>query len=451
MRPVYDRLFTIGRDDDGAATLVPQLAESYEYADDGMSVTFTLRDDVTFQDGETFDAEVVKANVERALGPDSTVASQLTSVERVEVVDPTTVVFHLSRHDPAVAWAMANNTTGYMVSPAAFDSDLTTEPVGSGPFELVSFAKDGDVVYQRWDDHWDPDAALVQKLTISTITDENARYNGTRSGQIDATFLATPLDAESQSLEDQDYTWHQALSPVTVGVMMNSDMPPFDDVRVRQAVSMAVNRTELSETLMNGINPPAYQAFADTYLGHDPDLDEDPYDVDAARDLITEAGAEGAAVEIIQPTTSPQDVLAVAVQQALGDIGLDVSLLPLSPTEARPEWRTGGHQAMVSPIIGQTQPSQTLEVSFLAADNPATPPEELAGLAGDAVSLPVGSPEQEAAYQEISAWLVDNPVHVPIVQFSTVILSRPEVVGAENMMTTGIAELDFRNVGIAGS
>ena len=451
MRPVYDRLFTIGRDEDGLATLVPQLATGYEYAEDGLSIEFKLRDDVTFQDGTPFDAEVVKANVERALGPDSTIASQLPTVESVEAVDDTTAVFHLKQHDPAVPWALANNTTGYMVSPAAFDGDLTTTPAGSGPFKLVSAVKDGDVVYERWDDYWDPDAALVKKLTISTIPDDNARYNGTRSGQIDATFLATPLDAESKSLEGEGYHWDQALSPVTVGVLMNSDMPPFDDVRVRQAVSMAVNRTELSETLMNGINPPVFQAFAETFLGHDPALDEDPYDVDAARDLITEAGADGTTVEIIQPTTAPQEQLAVAVQQALGDIGLEVELLPLSPTEARPEWRTGGHQAMVAPIIGQPEPSQTLEVSFLAADNPATPPPELAEMTDAAMALPPGSAEQEKAYQEISAWLVDNPVHVPIVQFSTVILSRPNVVGNENLMTTGIAELDFRHVGIAAS
>jgi ABC-type transport system substrate-binding protein len=449
-RPVYDRLFTIGADDEGSATLVPQLATDYEYAEDGLSVTFALRDDVTFQDGTPFDAEAVKANIERALGPDSTVASQIPYVESVEVVDDTTAVFHLSQHDPALPWELANNTTGYMVSPAAFDTDLATMPVGSGPFRAVSAATDGDVVYERWDDHWDPDAALVERLTISTIADQNARYNGVRSGQLDAAYLAAPLDAESQSLEPEGYHWDQALGPVTLGVMMNTEQAPFDDVEVRRAVSMAVNRSEISETVLNGVYPPAYQPFAEGFLGHDPEVDEDPYDVEAARDLVEEAGAEGATVEMIQPTTAPQDAVAQAVQQSLGDIGLDVELVPISPTEARPEWRTGGHQAMVAPIIGQPGPSQTLAVSFLAADNPATPPAELVEMADAAAAEPVDSAEQEQAYQEISAWLVENPIHVPVVQFSSVILSRPDVVGSENMMTTTIGELDARGVGIAG-
>jgi peptide/nickel transport system substrate-binding protein len=448
LRPVYDRLVTIGSDDDGTPVLEPQLATSWEYSEDQMSVTFTLRDDVTFQDGTPFNADAVKANIERALGPESTVASQIPYVESVEAVDDTTVVFHLAQPDPALPWELANNTTGYMVSPDALDSDLASTPVGSGPFKLVSYQRDGDVVYERWDDYWDRDAALVQDLTITTVTDQNARYNGTRSGQIDATFLATPLDAESESLENEGFHWDHALSPVTVGVLLNSEMPPFDDVRVRQAVSMAVNRAEISETLMNGINPPVYQIFTEGIVGHDPDLNEEQFDLDAARALVEDAGADGASVEIIQATTAPQDVLAEAVQQALGDIGLDVELVPLSPTEARPEWRTGGYSAFVGPIIGQPAPSQTLDVSFLSADNPATPPADLVDMAREAAAQPVDSDEQQQAYEDIAAWLVENPVHVPIVQFSTVILSRPEVVGFENMMTTGIAELDFRNVGV---
>jgi peptide/nickel transport system substrate-binding protein len=447
-RPVYDRLVTIGSDDQGKPILEPQLATSWEYADDVMSVTFTLRDDVTFQDGTPFNADAVKANIERALGPDSTVASQIPFVESVEAVNDTTVVFHLSQPDPAVPWELANNTTGYMASPAAFDSDLATAPVGSGPFKLVSAERDGDVVYERWDDHWNSDAALVQGLTITTVNDQNARYNGTRSGQIDATFLATPLDAESQSLEGEGFHWDHALSPVTVGVLLNSEVPPFDDVRVRQAVSMAVNRAEISETLMNGINPPVYQVFTEGIVGHDPDLNEEQFDLDAARALVEDAGADGSTVEMIQATTAPQDVLAEAVQQSLGDIGIDVELVPLSPTEARPEWRTGGYAAFVAPIIGQPAPSQTLDVSFLSADNPATPPADLVDMAREAAAQPVDSDEQQQAYEDIAAWLVENPVHVPIVQFSTVILSRPEVVGFENMMTTGIAELDFRGVGV---
>jgi ABC-type transport system substrate-binding protein len=450
MRPVYDRLLTLADGPDGVE-VAPQLATSYEFAEDGMSIAFELRDDVTFQDGTPFDGEAVKANVERALGPDSTVASTIASVESVEVVDPTHVVFHLTQPDAALPWTLADATAGMMVSPAAFDSDLRAEPAGSGPYRLVSAARDGEVVYERWDDHWDAEAGLARQVTISTIPDGNARFNGVRSGDYDAAYMSAPHDNDSRSLESEGFHWEQALSPISYGVLMNNTMPPFDDVRVRQAVSLAVDRAAISEELLHGLVPPSYQAFPEGYLGHDPELEDDPYDVDAARDLIAEAGAEGARVEIIQAMTSPQDQLAQVVQQALGDIGLEVELAPLSPTEANPTWRQGGHHGYVGTIISYAEPSQTLVRNYLGDDNPGEKPAELVELADAASVLPAGGAEREEAYQEIAAWMVENPVHVPLVQFSTVVLARPEVVGSSNLVVQDIGKLDLRGVGVSGS
>lgn len=451
-RQVYDRLLTLERNDEGEVELAPQLATEYSVAEDGLSLEFTLREDVTFQDDTPFDADVVVANLERAMEDDSTVASLLSSVESVEAVDEYTAVINLSQPDPSVRWLMATNTTGMMASPEAFDQ-LETDPVGTGPFTLVSAEKEGDVIYERWDDHWDPDAALVQRIVYSTISDQNARYNAVQSGELDAAFISTPLDAEARSLEDDGYHWVQALSPVSVGLMTNTDMEPFDDPEVRKAIYMAIDREEISEELVNGINPPVYQPFAEGFMGHDPDLvDPDVTDVETARQMIEDAGATGASVEMIQPQSQPQDTLAEVMQQVMNDLGLEVELLPISPTEARPQWREGGDQAMVAPIIGQIDPASTLSVSYLSSDNPAEVPQELSDMASQAAELQAGSDEQAEAYQEISRYLVEeNPIHIPVFQFSTVILTRPEVVGSDNLMVTGIADLNFRRVGVTES
>jgi peptide/nickel transport system substrate-binding protein len=456
LRPVYDRLLrlrsgTNAQGEDGVE-LAPQLATGFEVAEDGLSISFELRDDVTFQDGTPFDGEAVRATIERAQGPESTVATTLASIESVEVVDATHVVFHLSQPDPSIPWAMAVGTTGMMISPAAIEAgtDLNEEPAGTGPFTLVSAARDGDVVYERWDDHWDADAALVAGLTISTVSDANARYNGLRGGEYDAAFLSPPHDSESESLEADGYHRLTAYGPVSYGALLNSDQAPFDDVRVRQALSLALNRDEISTELLEGVNPVAFQAFNEGYLGHDPSLEVD-HDLDEARSLVEEAGADGATVQLIQQLTAPQDSLGQVVQQVLEDIGFQVEVTPLSPTEARPAWRSGGYGVMVAPLIAQADPSQTLNLSYLGGDNPATPPEELATMAAEALALPLDSTERETAYQEIAAWLLDNPVHVPIAQFSTVAVARPEVVGAENLLVQDLANFDFRRLGIAGS
>ncbi len=450
MRPVYDRLLTLAHGPDGAE-VAPQLATSYTVAEDGLSIEFELRDDVTFQDGTPFDAEAVRANIERAKDPESTVSSLLEAVESVEVVDDTHAVFHLSRPNPGLVYSLAADTIGMMVSPAAFDTDLSTTPVGSGPFKLVSAQPDAEAVYERWDDHWDPDAALVAKLTIATVSDANARLNGVRTGTYDAAYMSNPLDQQSQELTDEGFHWEQELAPITTGMLLNTSAPPFDDVRVRQAVAMAINRTEISEQLLGGVNPPVYQPFPAGYMGHDPALDEDPYDPDAARDLISEAGAEGATVTILAMTTPPYEAIAEVLQQSLGDIGLDVEIDAVSPSVGIPTWLEGGHSAHVGSILAEPEPSLTLGRSYLGGHNLGEPPQELVDMAAEAQALPIDSDERAEAYQEISAYLVENPIHLPLVQFSSVVLARPEVVGADEMVKVVIGKLDFRGVGVAGS
>jgi peptide/nickel transport system substrate-binding protein len=450
MRPVYDRLLTLTHGPDGVE-VGPQLASSFEIADDGLSIEFELRDDVTFHDGAQFDGEAVRANIERAKDAESTVSSGLATVDEVEVVDATHVVFHLNRPDPGLVYSLAADTIGMMVSPDAFDTDLSTNPVGSGPFTLVSAVRDAEVVYERWDEHWNDDAALVSRLTIATITDANARLNGVRSGEYDAAYMSNPLDVESRELEDEDYHWVHELAPITIGVLFNTTAEPFDDPRVRTAVSMAINRTEISEELLSGIAPPVYQPFPEGFLGHDPDLDDDPYDPEAARDLIRDAGAEGATVRLLTMTNEPYKSIGAIAEQALGDIGLDVQLDPVSPTEGIATWMEGSHPAYIGTILAEPEPSLTLTRSYLGGHNLGEAPDDLVTMADEALSLPLGSDERADAYEGISGYLVENPIHAPIIQFSTVVLAAPDVVGAEELVKVVIGKLDFRGVGVAGS
>jgi peptide/nickel transport system substrate-binding protein len=452
LRPIYERLLTFVQTPEGGIELAPQLATSYEVAEDGTAVTFELRDDVAFHDGTPFDAEAVKANFERAMGPDSTVAGAFESVDQIEVVDDHRVTLHLSRPDPQLPWALSWGLPGLIVSPAAFDTDLQTTPVGTGPYTLASMEKDGDAVYTRWDDHWDPDAALVETLTLSTVFEGNARYNGLRRGEFDAVYLTTPLDVESRALEDEGYHWVQGMSPFSLGLMLNSDEAPFDDPQVRRAANLALNRTEISEQLLEDLLPPTSQAFNVEYLGHDPDIPVDPYDPEEARRLVEDAGAVGASFDIVHSTALPQASMAQISQQALAEIGLEARLVPVSPSEALPTWREGQHAAMLGHITGQPEPSMTLDLSYLPGDNPPSNnparsvDPELEALAEEGLQLPVGSDEREQHYQEIAQYLYENPVHVPIAQFSSVTVCRPEVVGCEQLFDIG--RMEFRGIGL---
>jgi peptide/nickel transport system substrate-binding protein len=446
MAQLYDTLVRVAKTPDGAE-LVPELATSYEVAADGLSVTFELREGVVFQDGNPFNADAVKANIERAIGADSTVASQLPSVESVEVIDDYHVVFHLTSPDPSVVYAMSLTPTGAMISPAAFGTDLNAHPVGTGPFKLVSAQQGADVVFERNEEYWDPDAVLISRLTISTIADENARVNGLSSGTYDASFVGQ--EARARDLETEGYHVLPGGPVSPANVLINTDQAPFDDVRVRRAVSMALNRTEISAALFGESGRPFFQPYGPDMFGFDPDLEVDPFDPEAARALVQEAGAEGAAVTIIALPTPPYDSLAQVAQQSLNDIGLVADILPMTFAEAREKWATGDSQAMVAGVRGGLEPSQSLTNTYLGGDNPATPPAELVAMAEAAKALPYQSEEQEQAYMEIWRYLVENPIHVPIAAGPQIIVSRPNVVGADHLISYTISWLDFTGVGIA--
>jgi peptide/nickel transport system substrate-binding protein len=448
LKPLYDTLLEVVDGEDGVE-LGPQLATSYEISDDGLSIELELRDDVTFQDGTPFNGDAVKANFERAKGPDSTAASQVATVESVEVVDDTHVVIHLTTADPSFIWGLAQNALGSMISPAAFSTDLNAKPVGSGPYKLVSAAQNGDVVYEPYDGYWDEDAALLKKYTISSVFDENARFNGLRSGTYDAAYVGYSLDDQAQELEGDGYHYVQTTVASPLALLVNSSKPPLDDVRVRQAISMALSRQEISDELLSGVAPPAYQPLASFIEGYDAALEEDPYDPDAARKLIQDAGAEGATVSIISVAVPPLDLMAQVVQQSLTDIGLKVELAPLGFADARAAWPKAEHHAMVIGTRAAFEPGRFLNLVYLGGDNPAPPPAELVKMAADAKALPPGSAERTKAYEEISAYLVENPVHVPITGTVQSILAQPKVLGADTLMKYAISRLDPRHVGIA--
>jgi peptide/nickel transport system substrate-binding protein len=444
MRPVYDRLVTVERDANGSVRLAPQLARGWAASDDGLTIFFELRPGVRFQDGTPFDASAVVANLKRAMSAESRVASVFGYVQDVDAVGPWRVAVHLSEPDPGLLWSFAVGTAGMMASPAHLGE--ATRMVGTGPFQLVSAAKDAEMVYERWKDHWDAGAALTRRLTILTLPDADARFEGTKRGTIHIGHLYPPASQVAKGLTSEGYTWHRVPSPVMYGVVMNLGMQPLDDVRVRRAIDLAIDRRSLSESVFGDLGPAMYQIFAPGVVGYDPHLDAERYDPERARSLIAEAGASGATVRCIVHAASPSVPIGDIVQASLATIGLRVEIVALSNTDALRTWRTGGFHADLGSIIAWPDPTQTVAGAIVGPDNPGTAPNELIDLANRARALPLGDPARETAYRAISAYLVDNPVHAPLAQFVAVYLCRPEVVGAERLLD--IALTDFRGIGI---
>lgn len=293
LHAVFDTLVSVSPED---GSLLPRLATEWEA--DEQSVTLTLRDDVTFQDGTPFDAEAVAFNLDRAMSdPDSNITGMLAAVAGVEAVDDLTVEIDLAEPTPLAVLQLLADRPGMMASPDAVreagDSTAFSEaPVGAGMYAIEGewFPRESLSV-RAWDGYWDPDAQTLGGVDFTEV-EPDAKVNALLSGSVD---VATVGGADVATLEDGDDV-EVTVGSATIGrgLTVNPTLEPFDDLRVRQAVAHAINRDAMVEALTNGYGEARCQLFAANSPAYDEELDRlYPYDPGRAVELLEEAGHAG--------------------------------------------------------------------------------------------------------------------------------------------------------------
>ncbi|GAA1386024.1 ABC transporter substrate-binding protein [Pseudonocardia kongjuensis] len=333
-RLVYDQL--VMEDEDGE--LVPQLATSWEFVDDDTAIVLTLREDVTFVDGTPFNAEAVRANLERARTmEESTQRGALARVSGVEVVDEFTARVELSGPGGNLP-ALFSGSAGSMISPAAFDNpDLDQNPVGSGMATLAEYIPGQITRYDRNPEYWDPEAARAAHYEIYVQTSAPTRLNMLQTGQAELTYL-DPSQADQAAAAGLQTAPSKSLS--IMSMYMNTGRPPFDDIRVRQAMEHAIDRQAIVDGVFFGIGTPVAQYMPPDYWAFDPTVTpENPdyaYDPERARALLAEAGhPDGVDFEMIVPGLDDHRAVAEALVPMLAESGLRASTRVVeSPTTA---------------------------------------------------------------------------------------------------------------------
>ncbi|MFZ5963263.1 ABC transporter substrate-binding protein [Thalassococcus sp. BH17M4-6] len=332
---VYDGLV---RYKDGTLEVEPALATDWEISEDGTVYTFTLREGVNFHDGSPFNAEAVKFNFDRMLNEDHPyhdtgpfpLAFFFSAVENVEVVDDLTVRFTLNAPYAPFLSNLAY-PTGLIVSPAAVEqhgADFGRNPSGTGAFTFAEWRSNEAVVVEANRDYWDG-APELQAVVFRPITDANTRTAEMLAGGIDLMVEVPPV-ALSEFQSDA-YTVHEQAGPHVWFLILNAKDGPFADKLVRQAANYAVNKEALVNEVLEGTAEvaagPTPPAFAWAY---NPDLEPYPYDPDKARELIAEAGAEGAELTfyVTEGGSGMLDPIAMgtAIQADLEAVGFDVSI-----------------------------------------------------------------------------------------------------------------------------
>ena len=448
---VYDRLTQIGQD----GTLQPMLATEWTFAEDGRSVTFTLREGVTFSDGAELDAAAVKASLDRARElPQSTVASKLAMVDSVEAPDAKTVKITTNRPAVDLPYVLAG-TAAAIISPDAIgNTDLDVNPVGSGPYTLAELKLGDSATFERRDDYWDEEAGLARKIVLKGIVDDNARLNALRSGQIDLALVKIGQAEQAQGLGGE-FSVYDYPAAATYAMYLNVDRPELDNVKIRQALNYAIDREGLNASLLSGYCAPNVQPLPEGTDGH---LDQPPvaygYDPGKAKELLAEAGVpDGFSMNILVGAgLSPQNYMAPAIQAQFKEIGVDLEIIEQDALQVNATWMKGQNDSYLQTRVAGPTPVMTLKSNYVdGLTFPGTLPPEVTEAFQPALAPTVTDTERTEALQATSSVINEQALDVFICAVPTMVAYDGTVIGADKM---GYANyqgiIDLRYVGVSG-
>ena len=304
------------------------VASGYEVSPDGLTYTFTLRDGVTFHNGAQVTVQDVLYSLERCAGSEN---DGVPLISAFSIVDAITsdgdghVVLTLTQ--PQLEFI--NSLASASIIPAGSGPDITENPVGTGPFQFVSYAPKDSVVIEKYDGYWGEKAHL-DKVTFRIIEDVNTMVMGLQGGTLD---LVIHLPSSYLSTVEDDFTVLHDTMKLVQALYLNNKAEPFDNVLVRQAMYYAIDVDEINTFVCDGTGVPTgtsmYPAQKDYFM---PELAENyPHDVEKAKALLAQAGyPDGFEFTIAAPSNYTQHVqTAEIIAEQLKAVGITAHVQPV--------------------------------------------------------------------------------------------------------------------------
>ncbi|MDV2478350.1 ABC transporter substrate-binding protein [Rhodococcus zopfii] len=319
-----------------------RMATEFSTTDGGTTFTLKLRPDLKFSDGTPLDAAAVKFNWDRLKDPalGSTTIRQAVQIADTQVVDPTTLTVRMTAPNPHFAQALIAGALNWIASPAALaqgQAAFDENPIGAGPFTLVKWTRQDSIELTRNPTYWDAPKPYLDGLTIRTVADTNQRVNSIVTGGSD---LASETNWQSlNKVEAAGFSYDVVSTGGGQMLGMNARRAPFDDVRARRAVSLAVDLDAINTAVYNGegkIPRKLFQEDSPYYA----DVALDRHDAEEAQRLFDELAAEGKPVKFTYmsyPTTESK-TLGEALQAQLSaftNVEANVEVVDFAAATAR--------------------------------------------------------------------------------------------------------------------
>ena len=308
-------------------TVKPDLAESWAASDDLKTWTFKLRSGVRFHHGKAFGADDVVATVKRILDPatGSRGRSNLTMIESVEASDPMTVVFKLNAAYAGFADIFADRQLRILAADRI--ADVSTKPVGTGPFKFVSWSPGDRLELVKNPDYFEAGLPKLDGVTLRIIPEAAARIAALESGAIDILW-SLPYEAVDKFKTSATVRVDSISTPTWDAVILNNERKPFDDVRVRQALAATIDKEALVELCLFGQGEPTFSPIPPSHPYFNKSLKFAPPDIAKAKKLLAEAGyPNGFDVTMQVPQEREQRVrLGVSVRDMARAAGIRINV-----------------------------------------------------------------------------------------------------------------------------
>ncbi len=310
---------------DENGNLINAVASDYTISEDGLVYTFTLRDNVKFHNGNVVTAEDVKYSLERVSGllDGTPLISTLSTIKSVDILDEKTVQVTVENANTELIYSFVA-----AIIPAGSGEDETADPIGTGPFSFVSYKPQQGIVLAKNPDYWQEGLPYLDQVEFKIINSADTALLELQGGTID--FYAYLTDSQAQALQGS----HQVISSPTnmvQALFLNNAVEPLNDVRVRQAISYALDKESINDFVGGGNGTLLSSAMLPTLKEYYVDLN-DTYgttaNVEKAKELMADAGyADGFDMEIaIVSTYEFHMQTGEVIVEQLKEIGINATI-----------------------------------------------------------------------------------------------------------------------------
>ncbi|WP_027955541.1 staphylopine-dependent metal ABC transporter substrate-binding lipoprotein [Halobacillus kuroshimensis] len=424
----------------------PSLAESWDISENGKVYTFTLRDDVKFHDGEPFNAEAVKKNID-AVQENAEVHSWIQLSQKItetKVIDEYTVEINLSEAYYPTLSELSTTRPYTFLSPNDFKDGGTKNGVngynGTGPYILTEHKKEEAAVFEANEQYWNgvPD---VKKVTSKVLPSGETTFLALKKGEINFLFTddrgANSIDYESmEALEasgEYQVVRSKPMDTKLIAVNSSNEDSPIRETAVREAIWYAIDRKTISESILNGTEQPAGTLLSKNIPYADVDLKERGYDPEMAMELLDKAGwklDEGSGVRTKEgndlnvtfyyDSNAPaQKTQAEFIQDSLKNMGINLEIIGEDSTSIADRRKSGNYELLYTRTWGLAyDPESTIsaftDVSYNLHSTKGMKNSDELYKKIDEVMVTVDKEERQSLYDDILTMVHDEAVFIPI-------------------------------------